>query len=59
MHLNKNKQLNIIDEKIWGKYKTTLTEIDGTIYIMSHHPQGKKEWDHRNAIVELINENKK
>jgi hypothetical protein len=59
MHLNKNKQLNIIDEKIWGKYKTTLTEIDGTRYIMSHHPQGKKEWDHRNAIVELINENKK
>lgn len=57
-HLNGNEQLNIIDEKFWGKYKTTLTEIDGIRYIISHHPQGKNEWSHRNVIVELINENK-
>lgn len=56
-HLNGNEKLNIIDTKKWGKYKTTLTEIDGIRYIISHHPQGKNEWNHRNAIVELINEN--
>lgn len=58
MYLSGGKKINIIDEKYWGKYKTTLTEIDGTSYIISHHPQGKNEWNHRNAIVELINKNK-
>lgn len=55
--LNRNKELEIIEEKSWGKYRTTITEVDGVRYIISHHPQGKNEWKHKNAIAELISEN--
>lgn len=55
--LNGGNEMNIIDKKNWEKYQTTLGEIDGIKYICSPHPQGKNEWKHRNATVELINEN--
>lgn len=57
-HLNEHEKMNIVDEKIWGKYKTTLIEIKGIKFIISHHPQGKNECNHKSAIVELINKNK-
>lgn len=57
-HLNGSEKMKIIDEKKWGEFKTTMIEINGINFIISHHPQGKNEWNHRNAIVELINENK-
>lgn len=57
-HLNGNEKLDVVAEKKWGKYKTVMIEISGIKFIMSHHPQGKNEWKHRSAIVELINENK-
>jgi hypothetical protein len=56
-HLNGSEKLNVIDEKIWGGYKSTLTEVNRTKFIISRHPQGKNEWNHRSAIVELINDN--
>lgn len=57
--LNKGKKLNVLAEKKWGKYKTKLIEIEGTKYIVSPHPQGKKEWEHKEIITKLINENKR
>jgi uncharacterized protein YifE (UPF0438 family) len=57
-YLNENEKPNVLGEKKWGKYKTSMIEIKGVNFIISHHPQGKNEWNHRNAIVELINENK-
>lgn len=42
-----------------GEYNTKLIEIEGTKYIVSHHPQGKKEWEHKEVITKLINENKR
>lgn len=56
-YLNDYKELRISSEKVWGKYKTSILEIKGVKFILSQHPQGKKEWKHMNAIVELINEN--
>ncbi len=56
MCLNDNKKLNILSEKKWGKYKTYITEIIGVKFIISHHPQGKNERKHKDAIIELINE---
>ncbi len=47
---------NILTKK-WGKYKTSLIEINKIKYIISHHPQGKKEDEHKNAIILLINSN--
>jgi len=55
-HLNKGEDLNVISEKKWGKYKTKLIKIEGTKYIVSHHPQGKKEWEHKQVIAKLIEE---
>ena len=57
-YLNENEKPNVLGEKKWGKYKTSMIEIKGVNFIISHHPQGKNEWNHRNAIVELITENK-
>jgi hypothetical protein len=57
-YLNENEKPKVLGEKKWGKYKTSMIEIKGVNFIISHHPQGKNEWSHRNAIVELINENK-
>ena len=56
-YLSENEKTNVVGEKKWGKYTTSMIEINGIKFILSHHPQGKKEWNHRNAIVELINEN--
>ncbi len=56
-YLNGNGKAKIIDEKLWNnKYKTTMLEVNRTRFIVSYHPQGKKEWNHRNAIIELIDE---
>jgi hypothetical protein len=55
-YLNDNKEVHVVETKNWGKYTTSTTQINGVNYIFSQHPQGKKEWDHRNAIVELIDE---
>lgn len=57
-YLNDNKEVHVVGTKSWGEYTTTMTQINGVNYIFSHHPQGKKEWDHRNAIVELMDEYK-
>lgn len=56
-YLNENRKMNIVGEKKWGKYKTSMIEINDIKFIISHHPQGKNECEHRNAIIELINEN--
>ncbi len=38
----------------WDKYQTSLIKIDKVKYIISHHPQGKKERAHAAAIIKLI-----
>ena len=55
--MKKGKEFRTIAKKKWGKYKTSLIEINKVKYIISHHPQGKNEWEHKNAITELINNN--
>ncbi len=54
--IKKRNEPNIrcIDEQEWGKYKTSLIEINKIKYIISHHPQGKKECKHKEAINSLI-----
>ncbi len=55
--LNNNEEICFVGEKKWGKYKTSMIEINGIKFIISHHPQGKNEKNHQKAIVELIKEN--
>ncbi|WP_018126901.1 hypothetical protein [Balneola vulgaris] len=54
------KKLNGFDKMMevgktqWGKYQTKMIDINGTYFIVTHHPQGKKELTHRNVIIDLI-----
>jgi len=49
LDLNKNKTVK------WDKYETYYQIFNNRIYILSHHPQGKKEELHVNAILKAIN----
>jgi uncharacterized protein YifE (UPF0438 family) len=55
-YLNHGETNNKIDERVWGKYKSKAYKIDERIFIVSKHPQGKKEAEHIRAITELIAE---
>ncbi len=50
----KGKDFKEISEVRWDKYKSSLVEIDNVKYIISHHPQGKSEIEHKNAILKLM-----
>lgn len=55
--INSLRRNEVHDEKevvTWGGYQTFLYEIDNVYYIVSPHPQGKKETEHINAISGLI-----
>jgi uracil-DNA glycosylase len=42
----------------WGKnYKTSVVDIENIKYITSVHPQGKKEKQHSNIVVDLLIKN--
>lgn len=56
-YLNDWNDISPISNVKWGKYKTSLYHINGTNFIVSQHPQGKKEWEHKNAIIKLMEEN--
>jgi len=57
-YLNGHQKTRPIKEKKWGKYKTALVEISDINFVLSHHPQGKSEWEHHNAIIQLIGGNR-
>ena len=57
-YLNNSEKLNVLSEIKWNKYKTKLIEIDGTKFIISPHPQGKNESEHKQVICQLMNESK-
>jgi len=52
--LNDNKNPECELTKNWG-FETRLYKINGVVYIVSPHPQGKKENPHVEAIFNLIN----
>ena len=41
----------------WDKYETRYQLFNGRIYILSQHPQGKKELPHKNAIINIMKNN--
>ncbi len=52
--IKKGKEFKFINSYKWNKYQTTLIEIDKVKYIISCHPQGKNEREHKRAIIELM-----
>lgn len=57
--IKKEKEFRVIAEQKWRRYKTSLIEIDNVRYIISYHPQGKNELEHKNAIIKLIETDRK
>ena len=53
-YLNENENPIVLGEKVWAGYKTSIIEIKGVKFIISHHPQGKNEEEHVKAIIDLI-----
>ncbi len=56
-YLDDKEKPNILSKKEWGECETSMREIKGIKFITSPHPQGKNEGEHKDAIIELINEN--
>lgn len=57
--LNEDKELDILESKFWEgrentKYKIDICKIGDIYFIGSVHPQGKKEEEHANVILEMI-----
>ena len=52
--LKKDNELNKIATVKWLKYESTMYTKDNVKYIVSYHPQGKKEEEHSKAIIELM-----
>ncbi len=53
-HLNRRKALKKLCISKWDKYECQVYEINNTYYIVSEHPQAKKETPHVDCIVSLI-----
>lgn len=54
LYLNKGKELKSIKELDWDKYKCHVYDINGTLFILTEHPQGKKEKVHAESIINFI-----
>ncbi|MFL0203011.1 hypothetical protein [Tenacibaculum maritimum] len=54
-YLNNGIKPTLIETKKWGtNHESSSFKIDDIIYIISQHPQGKKEEEHSESITELI-----
>ena len=55
-NLNHNEEIKWIYSKKWGikDDETKVFQINGTYFICSKHPQGKNEYNHLKAIIDII-----
>lgn len=54
-HLNGGREHKWISSHQWaGEYESKVCEVNGIVFICSVHPQGKNEYDHAKAIIEII-----
>lgn len=53
-YLNKGQEPTSIERLKWDKYECLVYLIEGTYFIVTKHPQGKKEKPHAECIVKYI-----
>jgi hypothetical protein len=41
-------------KKTWNKYESYFQKFNDVLYIQSHHPQGKNEGEHKDAVVNIL-----
>lgn len=56
--LNEGQVPHSVQTEKWNKYECKTYLIKDVHYILSEHPQGKKEKEHSNCIIKLINQYK-
>ena len=44
----------LLESREWGKYKIDVYKIGEVYYLVSEHPQGKKESLHVEAILSIL-----
>lgn len=54
MYLNDNKEPISIKQLNWDRYQCNVYYINGTYFIVTEHPQGKKEAIHAECIINFI-----
>ncbi len=54
IYLNQKQKPVSIEQLEWNKYKSQVYYINGTHFILSEHPQGKKESVHAECIINFI-----
>jgi hypothetical protein len=53
-YLNRNQDTNSGCEVSWDDYECNVYKIGDITYILTEHPQGKKEDEHTKCLIELI-----
>ncbi len=56
-YMNDGQEPDCIGCEKWGGYEAWAYRLDGRLFIVSEHPQGKPEAAHAEAIVKLIESN--
>ena len=52
--LNGGEEPAAVEREYWDKYESKVFKLANTLFIVSEHPQGKKETPHIEAITKLI-----
>ncbi len=53
-YMNNNQEPICIEQLNWDKYKCDVYRINETYFVVSEHPQGKKEKIHAESIISFI-----
>lgn len=53
-YMYNNKEPICIEQLNWDKYKCDVYRINETYFVVSEHPQGKKEKIHAESIISFI-----
>ena len=53
-YMNNNQEPICIEQLNWDKYKCDVYRINETYFVVSEHPQGKKEEIHAESIISFI-----
>ena len=54
-YLNGESEVTSICTESWDGYECKVYQIGGTTFIVTEHPQGKKENSHKQALIKLLN----
>ena len=54
LHLNKEVNPQVLSTREWAGYHINVYKIGDVYFLLTEHPQGKPEWEHADAIINII-----